>query len=132
MIRYTDRDCIAALIRIAALERAHGRKINVRIPSRPWSKSLMELSERLGVPQDWGSNEDGPSLEEYYELDHAPSAYGGGVRPALLKPPGTGHYTPEWWNPSAGLGPGAIPRKYFLYITSAVEGTLRELLVRTR
>ncbi len=125
MTRYTDRDCIAALIRVASLEREHGRDIGVHVHlNRTWTVPMVELAERLGVP----CHPPDFSGEEYYELDHAPSAYGGGVRPALLKPPGTGHYTPEWWGPSAGLGPGAVPRKYFIYITSAVAGVLRGLL----
>ena len=116
-MRLSDRDCYSAMIR--ALSRlADGT--GIELPTKlPWVADLESFAERLGVRvRRWGTpqGKDGPRLI----LDHAPSAYGGGVRPMLCEAGKTGEHTPRWWSPSAGLGPGAVPRREFIHILDAV------------
>ena len=123
-MRYTDRDCYAAMIRAAHTLNKLGDNLGVALPDgRSWTKPLAELADRLGVPiRRWGDDscQDGPRLV----LDHAPSCYGGGVRPMICEAGKTGQRTPRWWAPSAGLGPGAVTKREFCNILYATENTL--------
>lgn len=114
MIRYTDQDCLAAMIRAAS-----HLGIAVVLPESKYRAKLRDVASAYGVTVA------GYSAEiDRLALDHAPGCYGGGVRPMLMEAGCTGHSTPRWWTPSAGLGPGAVPRKEFCHILSAVEGAL--------
>ena len=117
-MRYTDRDCLAALIcAVAAINRTSGTTAGIVLPEK---SPLADLADRLGVPRCSYVDEE----RDRYTLDHCPACYGGGVRPMLLRAGCTGHSTPRWWAPSAGLGPGAVSRKEFCHILRAVEGAL--------
>jgi len=127
--RYTDRDCYAALVRVAAAVNRHGEDYGVDLPTRGngW-KELEDLARRLEVPiRRWGDEtiKEGPR----FILDHCQSAYGGGVRPAYCSTSSSGENTPQWWVPSAGLGPGAKPRREFCEILSGVERALDGIAV---
>lgn len=122
--RYTNRDCRAALIRVAASERAHGVDIGVVLPPK---SDLLECAERFGVPvrSYVAVTQDAESIP-CYSLEEVGSAYGGGVRPTLYKPGSSGEYTPRWWV-KGSLGPGATNRETFCLICSAVERGLEQL-----
>ena len=129
--RYTDRDCYAALIRLAARERAQGMDAAVSLPDPKhhrkshWSQDIRDFAVQMKVPvRIWRQTTE---TAHTYGLDHAPSVYGGGVRPALHTRGCSGHSTVRWWVPSAGLGPGAVPRKEFVHICGAIEGFLYDL-----
>jgi len=127
--RYTDRDCYAALIRLAARERAQGLDAAVSVPRTvrkgDWRQELREFAKQMEVPaRIWSETTE---TAYTYALDYAPSVYGGGVRPALHTRGCSGHDTVRWWVPSAGLGPGAVPRKEFVHICGAIEGFLYDL-----
>lgn len=126
MTRYTDRDCYAALVRAAASLNSAGHDYGVEFTSKAsWSEKLEEMAVRMRVPiRRWGTAacSEGPRLV----LDHAPSCYGGGVRPAVCNAGQTGQNTPVWWMPSAGLGPGAVNRKTFCEILGAIERAVDE------
>jgi len=131
MQRYTDRDCYAALIRLAARERAQGMDAAVMVPHPKyhrkdhWAQDLRDFAKQMDVPiRGWKETDE---TAYSYDLDHAPGVYGGGVRPALHTRGGSGHSTVRWWVPSAGLGPGAVPRKEFVHICGAIEGFLYDL-----
>lgn len=125
MQRYTDRDCYAAMVRAVASMRLHGRDLGVSLPDAKrtrWAKDLERFAADLGVPV----RRHGDAGERLV-LDHAPSCYGGGVRPMIEGRDGRGGQgTPSWWIASAGLGPGALPPKMFCYVLSAVERALEE------
>lgn len=127
MARYTDRDCYAALIRVAAaLNTSDTIEWCVEVP-RVGARALSDL-RRLASQLDvrlleWNAEIQNEGTRRLV-LDHAPSCYGGGVRVQYCIGKGTGQYTPGWWTPSAGLGPGAVRRPEFLHILGAVEGVL--------
>ncbi len=121
--RYTDRDCLAGLIRCAAAYTSAGQKLAIVLPESKYRAELAEVADRFGV-EVVGYVADMDRLA----LDHAPSCYGGGVRPALLRAGETGHWTPHWWVPSAGNGPGARPRKAFCEIVEAATRAVEEVM----
>ncbi len=129
-MRYTDRDCYAALIRVAAAlnEQDSRPEVTWHVETPNVEKkagiALASLAERLGVQiKGWRDPDQGRATRRLV-LDHAPACYGGGVRAMYCIGSSTGQHTPTWWKPSAGLGPGAVPRKQFLHILGAVEGVL--------
>ena len=130
--RYTDRDCYAALIRLAARERAQGLDAAVSLPPRKggtknWHNAMWKLADQLEVPcRGWAATTE---TAYTYALDHGAI---GGVRPALHTRGCSGESTTRWWIPSAGLGPGAVPRKEFVNICGAIEGFLYDLESKQR
>ena len=117
MTRYSDRDAYTALIMVAART---GLAIVLPSRERPWSKDLRRLAADLNVPV-------AIYLSDQYDrlmIDWPDAIYGGGCRPMLLLAGETGHDTPAWWPVSAGLGPGAVPRKVFCWICRAVSEAL--------
>ena len=127
--RLTDRDCLAALIRVAhylnKMPNAH--RCCVALPASKYRKDLEDLAEALEVTTVLNSytayNEDGVDV---LALERVSGCYGGGVRPYIVQAGETGHHTPRWWSPSAGLGPAGRPRRTFLDITEAVCATARD------
>lgn len=116
-MRYTDRDCLAALIRVASAQRKHGIDMGVAYVKG----DLAEFAERLGVPvRDWRTQ---TQEQRSLSLDHSPS---GGVRPVEFHGNSSGAFTPRWWRAEAGLGPGSTKRAEFVLITSAAECALNE------
>lgn len=127
--RTTDRDCWAAIIRLAhALNNVQGLqtpaphelpRLGVAIPTRrPWTRKLEELAAALDVPvRRWGEpgQDDGPRIG----LDYPP---GPGVRPYICSAGCTGHDRIPWWSPQTGFGPAAVPRAQFVQLLDAVEG----------
>lgn len=130
MIRHTDRDCYAALIRVAAaLNSSDSKPECTWLVEAPYikgeaRKAMHKLAESLDVRLVAWNDESQNDRTRRLVLDHAPRAYGVGVRPSYCEGLGTGQWTPDWWLPSAGLGPGAVPRKTFCYILGAVERAL--------
>lgn len=127
--RINDRDCYAAIIRVASALHTlqpDAPRMGVSLPmDRPWSKDLAGFAETLGVPLRYWAREgcdDGPRMG----LDRIAGCYGGGVRPFVCSAGQTGHDSIRWWQPSAGLGPGAVTRREFCNILGAVEATARE------
>jgi len=120
-MRYTDRDCWAALIRVASAQRKHGIDMGVAYVEG----ELGEFAERLGVPvRDWRTQEEG---QRSLSLDHSPS---GGVRPVEFHGNSSGEFTPRWWRADAGLGPGSTKRAEFVLIAGAAECALGEVSQR--
>ena len=121
--RTTDRDCYAAIIRLAhALNKVTpdaSQHLGVALPTRQrWSPKLKELAAALDVPvRRWGEpgQDDGPRIG----LDYPP---GPGVRPYICSAGCTGHNRIPWWSPQTGLGPAAVPRAQFVQLLDAVEG----------
>jgi len=120
--RYTNRDCLAALIRCAAAYTSAGHRLAIVIPESKYRAELAEVAARFGV-EVVGYVADVDRLD----LDQVASCYGGGVRPALMRAGETGHSTPRWWVPSAGLGPAARPRKAFCEIVEAATRAVEEI-----
>lgn len=125
-MRYTNRDCWAALICLAAQEREQGIDRGVALfAGRGWRDELRDFMDTLGVPvRHWPQTNETQSA---YGLDERAGCYGGGVRPVLYRDGSSGHSTPRWWSASAGLGPGATNRETFVLITRGVADALREL-----
>lgn len=125
-MRYTNRDCFAALICLAASERKNGRDIGVALyrSSRKgdWKEEIREHADAMKVPIRHYSDENG----ETYGLDERAGCYGGGVRPVLFASGKSGHGTPRWWLASAGLGPGATNRETFCLIVRAAAEAITE------
>lgn len=123
-MRYSDRDCWAALIRLASVLRKHGEDIGVALPAarRPsdWRAELAEFAEQVDVPIRRWSDDAG----DCYGLEQRAGCYGGGVHPILYRSGSSGHSTPRWWTVSAGLGPGATNRETFCHIAAAAAGVL--------
>jgi hypothetical protein len=126
--RYTDRDCWAALLRLAAAQRRPGNgspkpyDVGVSLPPdrRPdWRRELRQLAEHLDVPvRSWNET---TADQHAYSLEARAGCYGGGVRPILYQDGSSGHFTPPWFQYSAGLGPGACSREAFVHLVEAAS-----------
>ncbi|QDP57191.1 MAG: hypothetical protein Unbinned7015contig1001_28 [Prokaryotic dsDNA virus sp.] len=116
--RTTDRDCWAAIIRLAhALNKVTpdaSQHLGVALPTRQrWSPKLKELAAALDVPvRRWGEpgQDDGPRIG----LDYPP---GPGVRPYICSAGCTGHDNIPWWRTYS-----SVPRAMFVEILDNLEG----------
>jgi len=116
-MRYTDRDCWAAMVRLAKIEGGVGVMLPEPRRKGDWREELRVFAKTLGVPVRHYSEDSGPT----YYLEHRAGCYGGGVRPTLYHSGRSGQYTPFWWRVSAGLGPGAKDRRSFVEIAEAAS-----------
>jgi hypothetical protein len=134
--RTTDRECWAAIVRATATLNA----INPDAPrlgvafnpeGHHYGMAILSLMEVFKVPiRSYGtpSYDAGPRIG----LEHCAQEYGGGVRPYICEAGKTSHSHIPWWPVSAGLGPGAVPRKQFVHILGAIEGLWQLLPQRAR
>lgn len=148
MTRTTDRECWAAIVRATATLNA----ISVDGYWSPYEQPTLP-EPRLGVEFDPNAHDYGDAIVSLMVvmnvpirtrgsasynagprigLEHRAQEYGGGVRPYICKAGETGHTHIPWWPVSAGLGPGAVPRKQFVHILGAIEGLWRLLPQRAR
>lgn len=123
--RYTARDCDAALIRYARHHNdATGESLAVGLTCKGTDREeLEEFAENIRVRTCYAWD------ATHYRIfvDRCPSCYGGGVRPALCRAGSSSEGSPLWWKESAGLGPGALPRKDFCRVVDTATATLQML-----